>query len=97
MTDKGFLAICSEAKGIQGLAHDLDEMQVKITPVPPGHVSTYSLDQNGKASLIRDREFHYPGKEPQYTTEITSYSESAAQSINISVSSSLMFGHLATD
>lgn len=76
LTEEGFLAICSEAKGLQGLAHDLHESEIRITPVPPGHVSTYSLDKFGKASLVKDKQFQYPGKPPQFTTEITTYSRS---------------------
>ena len=75
LTEKGFLAICSEAKGLQGLAHDLSDEEMKIIPVPPGKVSTYSLDEFGKARLLEEKEFHTPGMEPKFTTTISNYSQ----------------------
>ena len=71
-TDSGFLAFASEAKGIIGLSKGEDtEQEEKITPFPPGHVASYSLDERGKVSFIGDKKFHSPGEPPKYVTNIT--------------------------
>lgn len=48
---------------------DLDYDKVKIAPVPPGHVSTYTLDSEGKVSFISDAAFHKVGAKPGYQTK----------------------------
>ena len=48
----GCLGICSEAKG---LLHPAQSKEAKILPFPPGHVQTYELDSQGRASLVSDK------------------------------------------
>ncbi|XP_023933088.1 asparagine synthetase [glutamine-hydrolyzing] [Lingula anatina] len=68
MVEDGFLAVCSEAKGLLGLAHTSTDHEVDIQPFPPGHVETYSLDKKGKAKFQEIKRFHKIGDMPKYET-----------------------------
>ncbi|XP_013395878.1 asparagine synthetase [glutamine-hydrolyzing]-like [Lingula anatina] len=68
LVEDGFLAVCSEAKGLLGLAQCSNDQSVDIQPFPPGHVETYSLDQGGKAKLEEVKRFHQIGDMPKYKT-----------------------------
>ena len=69
-TEDGFLAVCSEAKGLITLSYDNGHAMntSKVEVFPPGHVETYSLDMNGKAFLSERTRFHKIGEEPSYPT-----------------------------
>lgn len=41
---------------------------VQITPFPPGHVETYSLDLSGRATYVNTTRFHKIGEFPAYKT-----------------------------
>ncbi|CAH1788717.1 unnamed protein product, partial [Owenia fusiformis] len=51
LTDDGFLAACSEAKGLMGLSHSLTDHSADIVPFPPGHYETYDLAPTGKVTF----------------------------------------------
>ncbi|XP_013393300.1 asparagine synthetase [glutamine-hydrolyzing]-like [Lingula anatina] len=68
LVEDGFLAVCSEAKGLLGLGQCSNDHCVDIQPFPPGHVETYSLDQGGKAKLEEVKRFHNIGDMPKYKT-----------------------------
>lgn len=72
-TESGFLAVCSEAKGLTDLAHDVAKDEVKIEPFTPGHVQSYSLDSYGMATFISESKFHSVGAPPRYDTLVTEY------------------------
>lgn len=65
LTDDGFLAICSEAKGLVDISHTMNA-PVNITPFPPGHVESFDLSQNGKVQSILLEQFHCCTKEPAH-------------------------------
>ena len=50
----GLLAVCSEVKGLLDLP-GLDH--ASIQPFPPGHVQTYAIDAQGRASKSEIKEF----------------------------------------
>ena len=50
-TFTGALGLCSEAKGLQ---HAARSTEAEICPFPPGHVQTYELDSQGRASLVSE-------------------------------------------
>ncbi|XP_078703675.1 asparagine synthetase [glutamine-hydrolyzing]-like isoform X2 [Branchiostoma floridae x Branchiostoma belcheri] len=66
LKDDGFLAVCSEAKGLMGVSHDNDDNKVDIEPFPPGHFEAYDLSPNGKVTLRECARFHKIGDLPKY-------------------------------
>ncbi|XP_067649534.1 asparagine synthetase [glutamine-hydrolyzing]-like [Haliotis asinina] len=70
VTDSGFLAVCSEAKGLFGLWHNLTDEAADIVPVAPGTVEQYDLDNNGRATLREVKQFHAIGDLPLYKTPV---------------------------
>lgn len=69
-TEQGFLAVCSEAKGLFGLSHSLSDDEVHIEPFPPGHIEIYNLDKDGRAFLDKRILFNKPGQAPAYKTKV---------------------------
>ncbi|XP_042369718.1 asparagine synthetase [glutamine-hydrolyzing]-like, partial [Plectropomus leopardus] len=65
LTDDGFLAVCSEAKGLTDLVHSKTQ-NVSIVTFPPGHFEVFDLKQNGKVQSIRMEQFHCCTKEPAH-------------------------------
>ncbi|XP_038580930.1 asparagine synthetase [glutamine-hydrolyzing] [Micropterus salmoides] len=63
LTDDGFLAVCSEAKGLKDITHGTP---ANIVPFPPGHVELFDLKQNGKVRFIQMDQFHCCTKEPAH-------------------------------
>jgi len=80
-TESGFLAVCSEAKGLTDLAHDVAKDEVKIEPFTPGHVQSYSLDSYGMATFISESKFHSVGAPPRYDTLVTEYGSSVEENV----------------
>ncbi|CAH1788715.1 unnamed protein product [Owenia fusiformis] len=70
LTDDGFLAVCSEAKGLMGLSHSLTDHSADIVPFPPGHYETYDLAPSGKVTFNERGRFHKIGDAPMYKTPI---------------------------
>ncbi|XP_046560130.1 LOW QUALITY PROTEIN: asparagine synthetase [glutamine-hydrolyzing]-like [Haliotis rubra] len=70
VTDTGFLAVCSEAKGLFGLSHSLTDEQANIIPLTPGTVEQYDLDKNGRATLRETKQYHSIGDAPLYKTPV---------------------------
>ncbi|XP_053375174.1 asparagine synthetase [glutamine-hydrolyzing]-like isoform X2 [Mercenaria mercenaria] len=69
-TEDGFLAVCSEAKGLVGLSYNNSQAcdTSKVEHFPPGHVETYSLDKEGRAALTECSRFHKIAEQPAYPT-----------------------------
>uniref|UniRef100_A0A8C9X4H0 Asparagine synthetase [glutamine-hydrolyzing] n=1 Tax=Sander lucioperca TaxID=283035 RepID=A0A8C9X4H0_SANLU len=65
LTDDGFLAVCSEAKGLIDITHAMDT-SVKIVPFLPGHFEVFDLKLNGKVRSIQMERFHCCTKEPAH-------------------------------
>lgn len=65
LTDNGFLAVCSEAKGLTQITHSMSE-PVKITPFPPGHFEVFDLKLNGKVKSIQLDRFHCCTEKPKH-------------------------------
>ncbi|XP_048247811.1 asparagine synthetase [glutamine-hydrolyzing]-like [Haliotis rufescens] len=84
-TDNGFLAVCSEAKGLFGLSHGLTDEAADIVPVAPGTVEQYDLDNNGRATFREKRQFHSIGDMPLYKTPVDSDSLGSDVAENIRV------------
>lgn len=65
LTDDGFLAVCSEAKGLTDVSHTMD-VPANIVPFPPGHFEVFDLKPNGKVQAIQMEQFHCCTKEPAH-------------------------------
>ncbi|XP_078123905.1 asparagine synthetase [glutamine-hydrolyzing] [Sander vitreus] len=65
LTDDGFLAVCSEAKGLIDITHAMDT-PVNIVPFLPGHFEVFDLKLNGKVRSIQMERFHCCTKEPAH-------------------------------
>ncbi|KAL7382719.1 hypothetical protein ABVT39_026959 [Epinephelus coioides] len=65
LTDDGFLAVCSEAKGLTNITHAM-ATPATIVPFPPGHFEVFDLKQNGKVQSIQMAPFHCCTKEPAH-------------------------------
>uniref|UniRef100_A0A8C6UK69 Asparagine synthetase [glutamine-hydrolyzing] n=1 Tax=Neogobius melanostomus TaxID=47308 RepID=A0A8C6UK69_9GOBI len=85
VTDNGFLAVCSEAKGLTELSHTMSS-PASIDPFLPGHFEVFDLKLNGKVKSIQMAQFHCCTKEPAHaaydTVERlrTSFDEEAVKS-----------------
>jgi len=69
-TDCGFLAVSSEAKGLQGLTVASNQ-SMKIEIVEPGTFEEYSIDENEKAQFVKKERFHSIGSFPKYDVNFT--------------------------
>jgi len=68
LTDsKGFLAVCSEVKGLIGLTEGLNG-NYNINPIQPGHYETYRLHEDGTVEFAKSAAFHAIGAIPRYRT-----------------------------
>ncbi|XP_044027665.1 asparagine synthetase [glutamine-hydrolyzing] [Siniperca chuatsi] len=63
LTDDGFLAVCSEAKGLTDITL---ATPAKIIPFLPGHFEVFDLKLNGKVRSIKMEQFHCCTKEPAH-------------------------------
>ncbi|XP_067649280.1 asparagine synthetase [glutamine-hydrolyzing]-like [Haliotis asinina] len=81
VTDSGFLAVCSEAKGLIGVS----DKPADIVPVAPGTVEQYDLDNNGRATFREVKQFHFIGDTPLYKTPVPPDSIGSDVSKNIRV------------
>ncbi|KAK3508399.1 hypothetical protein QTP70_027456 [Hemibagrus guttatus] len=66
LTEDGFLAVCSEAKGLTDIADSMPNPKVKITPFLPGHFEVFDLKLNGKVESIQLDRFHCCTQEPKH-------------------------------
>lgn len=64
-TKDGFLAVCSEAKGLMDLTKGLNGDSL-IEPVPPGNFEEYTLSEEGRTTFVSKTRFHTIGERPQY-------------------------------
>ncbi|XP_030645403.1 asparagine synthetase [glutamine-hydrolyzing] [Chanos chanos] len=65
MTDNGFLAVCSEAKGLTQITHSMSS-PAKIDPFPPGHFEEFDLKLTGKVESVKLDRFHSCTDEPKH-------------------------------
>ncbi|XP_076157219.1 asparagine synthetase [glutamine-hydrolyzing] [Alosa pseudoharengus] len=65
LTDDGFLAVCSEAKGLTQISHSM-ESQVSVVAFPPGHFEAFNLKPSGKVESIQMDRFHSCLDEPAH-------------------------------
>ncbi|XP_069585467.1 asparagine synthetase [glutamine-hydrolyzing] [Ranitomeya imitator] len=65
LTDDGFLAVCSEAKGLIDLKHSMTSSP-KIDPFPPGHCEVFDLKLSGKVASVELLKFRNFKDEPQH-------------------------------
>ncbi|XP_068188986.1 asparagine synthetase [glutamine-hydrolyzing]-like [Antennarius striatus] len=65
LTDDGFLAVCSEAKGLTQLSHAM-ATPADIVHLLPGHFETFELKPTGKVQSIEMKQFHCCTKEPAH-------------------------------
>ncbi|KAK7899604.1 hypothetical protein WMY93_020457 [Mugilogobius chulae] len=65
LTDDGFLALCSEAKGLTELSHTMTT-QASVEPFLPGHFQVFDLKPNGKVQSIQMEAFHCCTQEPAH-------------------------------
>ncbi|MBN3298026.1 ASNS synthetase, partial [Amia calva] len=63
LSDKGFLAVCSEAKGLTNVMHSVP---AKITPFLPGHFEEFKLNKNGKVKSLKLKRFHRCEEPPKH-------------------------------
>ncbi|XP_058790517.1 asparagine synthetase [glutamine-hydrolyzing] [Phymastichus coffea] len=64
-TKDGQLAVCSESKGLVGIAKILKGDYV-VEPFPPGTYEEYNLLDNGQVKFVRAKRFHEPGQKPSF-------------------------------
>ncbi|XP_046874622.1 asparagine synthetase [glutamine-hydrolyzing] [Hypomesus transpacificus] len=65
LTDNGFLAVSSEAKGLTQITHSMSS-PAKITPFLPGHVEEFNLKPSGKVESLQMTRFHCCSDEPKH-------------------------------
>ncbi|KAM9306173.1 asparagine synthetase [glutamine-hydrolyzing] isoform 1-T3 [Pholidichthys leucotaenia] len=65
LTDDGFLAVCSEAKGLTGITHAMTT-PANIVPFLPGYFEVFDLKPNGKVESIQMEQFHCCTQEPSH-------------------------------
>ncbi|XP_033831528.1 asparagine synthetase [glutamine-hydrolyzing] [Periophthalmus magnuspinnatus] len=65
LTDDGFLAVCSEAKGLTELSHTVPS-SASVVPFLPGHFEVFDLKANGKVQSIQMDQFHCCTQEPAH-------------------------------
>lgn len=71
LTNKdGFLAVCSEAKGLMDLSKGLLS-DFQIEPLLPGNYEVYQLLNNGHVSREEQSRFHFIGDLPKYELYIS--------------------------
>ncbi|XP_010970585.1 asparagine synthetase [glutamine-hydrolyzing] isoform X2 [Camelus ferus] len=63
MTEDGFLAVCSEAKGLVNLKHSMTPF-LKVEPFLPGHYEVLDLKPNGKVASVEMVKHHHCRDEP---------------------------------
>ncbi|KAG2465075.1 ASNS synthetase, partial [Polypterus senegalus] len=63
LTDDGFLAVCSEAKGLINIVHSM-ATSPEIIPFPPGHYEVFDMKANGKVASMELVKFHNCKDEP---------------------------------
>ncbi|KAM9838562.1 asparagine synthetase [glutamine-hydrolyzing] [Aulostomus maculatus] len=57
LTEDGFLAVCSEAKGLTEINHTMDT-PANISPFLPGHFEVFDLKPSGKVQSVQLEQFH---------------------------------------
>ncbi|KAJ8267363.1 hypothetical protein COCON_G00125350 [Conger conger] len=65
LTDDGFLAVCSEAKGLTEITHSMASPP-EIIPFPPGHFEVFTLKTSGKVESVQLKRFHSCTDEPKH-------------------------------
>lgn len=65
LTDDGFLAVCSEAKGLTNITHAM-ATPASIDPFLPGHFEVFDLKPNGKVQSLQMEQFHCCTQEPAH-------------------------------
>uniref|UniRef100_A0A1A7W7L2 Asparagine synthetase [glutamine-hydrolyzing] n=1 Tax=Iconisemion striatum TaxID=60296 RepID=A0A1A7W7L2_9TELE len=65
VTDNGFLAVCSEAKGLIDITHSMTTA-ANIVPFLPGHIEVFDLKLNGKVESVQLEQFHCCTQEPAH-------------------------------
>ncbi|XP_016144987.1 asparagine synthetase [glutamine-hydrolyzing] [Sinocyclocheilus grahami] len=65
LTDDGFLAVCSEAKGLLDLKTSMST-PAKITAFLPGHFEVFDLKLTGKVESVQMDRFHCCTEEPKH-------------------------------
>ncbi|KAL7976626.1 hypothetical protein Chor_008575 [Crotalus horridus] len=70
LTDDGFLGVCSEAKGLINLKHNMSSA-LKVEPFLPGHYEVLDLKLSGKVASVEVVKFHSPREEPLHAAYST--------------------------
>ncbi|XP_064205355.1 asparagine synthetase [glutamine-hydrolyzing] isoform X3 [Anguilla rostrata] len=65
LTDDGFLAVSSEAKGLTEITHSMPRPP-EVTPFPPGHFEVFTLKSSGKVESVQLGRFHSCTDEPKH-------------------------------
>ncbi|XP_013880727.1 asparagine synthetase [glutamine-hydrolyzing] [Austrofundulus limnaeus] len=65
LTDDGFLAVCSEAKGLIDITHSMTTA-ASIVPFLPGHIEVFDLQPSGKVQSVQFEQFHCCTQEPAH-------------------------------
>ncbi|KAG8519879.1 Asparagine synthetase [glutamine-hydrolyzing] [Galemys pyrenaicus] len=63
LTEDGFLAVCSEAKGLVNVKHSMTPF-LKVEPFLPGHYEVLDLKPNGKVASVEMVKYHQCRDEP---------------------------------
>nr|XP_026489772.1 asparagine synthetase [glutamine-hydrolyzing] [Vanessa tameamea] len=63
--ENGFMAICSEAKGLIGLKQKASETST-LGQFPPGHLEEWDMLEGGKVKLNKTEQYFTPGTAPRF-------------------------------
>ncbi|KAL1491267.1 hypothetical protein ABEB36_011887 [Hypothenemus hampei] len=67
-SSSGILGVCSEAKGLIGIANNLNGHKKELVPFPPGAFEEYDIQANGTVKLVRAERYFNPGLKPIFQT-----------------------------
>jgi len=83
-TVTGILGICSEAKGLIDLSHELDGAAWKLEPFPPGCVEEYEVEETGRIKAVVKKQFYNIGDRPFFKPFI-SYDSLSTEDVHANI------------
>lgn len=83
-TVTGILGICSEAKGLIDLSHELDGAAWKLEPFPPGYVEEYEVEETGRTKAVVKKQFYNIGDRP-FFKPLISYDSLSTEDVHANI------------
>ncbi|XP_021920732.1 asparagine synthetase [glutamine-hydrolyzing] isoform X2 [Zootermopsis nevadensis] len=66
LSKTGILGICSEAKGLIDLEHEVNGEIPNLEPFPPGCVEDYEINETGRTTFVMKKAFYSIGNKPYF-------------------------------